>query len=148
MCLKVFVLYSDTNRATILPEQKPPIQEHAAGRALCYVLSHPCLREVLTVLHSVHGVTDFILKIASCQSKQLKLTGILTDQSKMITPKALSVCTSVLCCQKVCHPTSYMWWYCLRQTKKSCASGTGFSESQEKSKHATEKLPICIICYI
>ena len=102
------------------------------------------------VLHSAHGVTDVILKIASCQNKQLKLTDVLTDQRKMTIPKALSVCTSVLGCQRqknVYHLMLYTWRY-LRQKKVSCTPGTGFSESQEEGKHITEKLTICMIWVI
>lgn len=148
-CMFKSVWYSDTNRARILLEQKPPIQEHTARKALCCVLSHPWSSN-RCYTQCVASHTDFILEIATCHNKQLKLTDVLTDQRKMIIPKALSVCTCVLCCQRqkdTYHLMSYTW-YCLRQEKVSCTPGTGFCKSQEKSKHTTEKLTICIIWVI
>lgn len=128
-CLKVFYAVTQTKNLT---GTKPPVPEHKARRVLCFVLLHPCLKEVLAGSLSAWCHRLHLQK--SWQNKQPKLTDVLTDQCKMTIPKALSVCTSVLRRQRPenMYPLKSYTCYCLSQKKISCSPETDFSESWEK----------------
>lgn len=129
---------------------KPPVPEHKARRVLCYVLLHPCLQEVPAGSLILSAWCHRLHLQKSWQNKQPKLSDILTDQCKMTIPKALSVCTSVLRCQRPenIYPLKSYMCYCLGQKKVSCSPETDFSESWGKSRHIIENLTICMIWVI
>lgn len=93
VCLNVVYIMAQTEQESYW-SKRPLCKSTLPGEFSTVLCRTPANeKSYQVVLCSAHVVTDFILKIASCQNKQLNLTDVLTDQPKMTTPKALSVRT-------------------------------------------------------